>query len=73
MVAEGGLSILGLGIPVDKPSLGNIIASGRDALALKGKPHVVFEPVIVIFLTVMSLNFLGDVVRARFDVREAAV
>ena len=27
----------------------------------------------VIFLTVLSLNYLGDVVRARFDVREAAI
>jgi peptide/nickel transport system permease protein len=73
MVAEAGLSILTLGIPVDKPSLGNIIAAGRDALAIRNTPHIVFEPVIVIFLTVMSLNYLGDVVRARFDVRESAV
>ncbi len=73
MVAEAGLSILSLGIPIDKPSLGNIIALGRDSLAIKDTPHIVFEPIIVIFLTVMSLNFLGDVVRARFDVREAAV
>ena len=35
------------------------------------------EPVgavtVAIFLTVMSLNYLGDVVRARFDVRESAL
>ena len=28
---------------------------------------------VVIFLTVLSLNYLGDVVRARFDVRESAL
>jgi ABC-type dipeptide/oligopeptide/nickel transport system permease subunit len=28
---------------------------------------------VVIFLTVLALNFLGDVVRARFDVRESAL
>ena len=32
-----------------------------------------FEPSILIFLTVLALNFLGDVVRARFDVREAGI
>ena len=32
-----------------------------------------FEPVALIFLTVLSLNYLGDVVRARFDVRESVL
>ena len=73
IVAEGGLSILSIGIPIDKPSLGSIIAGGRTALSLDGKPHVVFEPVIIIFFTVLSLNYLGDVLRARFDVREGAL
>ena len=73
IVAEGGLSILSIGIPVEKPSLGSIIAGGRTPLSLDGKPHIVFEPVVVIFLTVMSLNYLGDVLRARFDVRDGAL
>jgi ABC-type dipeptide/oligopeptide/nickel transport system permease subunit len=30
-------------------------------------------PTIVIFLSVLALNYLGDVVRARFDVRESAL
>jgi ABC-type dipeptide/oligopeptide/nickel transport system permease subunit len=33
----------------------------------------VFEPVVLIFLTVLSLNYLGDIVRARFDVREGVL
>ena len=36
-------------------------------------PYEVFEPIVFIFFTVLSLNFLGDVVRARFDVRESAI
>ena len=36
-------------------------------------PHLVFAPIICMFLTVLSLDFLGDVVRARFDVRESSV
>ena len=35
--------------------------------------YLVMIPTIVIFLTVLSLNYLGDVVRARFDVRESAL
>ena len=49
---------------------GNMIAFGRSDLARA--PHIVAVPSIAIFLTVLALNYLGDVVRARFDVREAA-
>lgn len=72
IVAEGTLSILGVGVKPPTPSWGNIIAVDRDLL-LSGAPHVVLEPAILIFLTVLALNFLGDVVRARFDVREAGI
>ena len=44
---------------------------GRSDLARA--PHIVVVPSIAIFLTVLALNYLGDVVRARFDVREAAL
>jgi peptide/nickel transport system permease protein len=40
---------------------------------LQTLPYEVLEPIVFIFLTVLSLNFLGDVVRARFDVRESAI
>jgi ABC-type dipeptide/oligopeptide/nickel transport system permease subunit len=33
----------------------------------------VFAPSVAIFLTILSLNYLGDVVRARFDVRESVL
>lgn len=70
IVAEGSLAILGVGIE-NAPSWGNIIALGRKDLA--SAPHVVFVPSAAIFLTVMALNYLGDVLRARFDVREAVL
>jgi peptide/nickel transport system permease protein len=73
IVAEGGLSLLGVGIPFDqKPSWGNMIALFGQS-NLRDAPYLVFAPIICLFLTVLSLNFLGDVVRARFDVREASV
>jgi peptide/nickel transport system permease protein len=70
MVAEGGLSILGAGVQGGY-SWGNIIATGRGQF--QNSPHVVFEAVICIFLTVLSINYIGDVVRARFDVRESTL
>jgi peptide/nickel transport system permease protein len=71
IVAEGTLSILGVGVRPPAPSWGNIIAFDRGRI--KQSPHIVFEPALLIFLTVLSLNFLGDVVRARLDVRESSV
>jgi peptide/nickel transport system permease protein len=71
MVAEGGLSILGVGVHVPAVSWGSLIAGARSNL--QDEPHIVFEPIACLFLTVLSLNYLGDVVRARFDVRESAL
>jgi peptide/nickel transport system permease protein len=71
ITAEGGLSILGIGIQ-GTPSWGNIIASATSNL-LAGSPWPVIVPSIAIFLTVLSLNYLGDIIRARSDVREAAI
>lgn len=72
IIAEGGLALLGVGVPanIDSPSWGNLIASLRSQLFL-GRPWGVFAPSVAIFLTVLSLNYLGDVMRARFDVRES--
>jgi peptide/nickel transport system permease protein len=71
IVAEGGLSLLGVGVPLPTPSWGNIIAEGRAEL--RNSAYIVFEPTAVIFFTVFALNYLGDVVRTRFDVRESAL
>lgn len=70
IVAEGGLSLLGVGVALPTPSWGNIIAEGRGMLNV-GAPHIVIAPAAFTFLTVLALNYLGDVVRARFDVRDA--
>jgi len=60
-----------VGVKPPTPSWGNIIAVDRGELFTS--PHIVFEPSILIFVTVLALNFLGDVVRSRFEVREAGI
>jgi peptide/nickel transport system permease protein len=70
IVAEGSLALLGVGL-TEVPSWGNLIAFGRTDLARA--PHIVGIPSVAIFLTVLALNYLGDVVRARFDVREGGL
>jgi peptide/nickel transport system permease protein len=71
IVAEGGLAIIGAGVKPDVVTWGNIIVSGQGEL--RDASHIALFPSFVIFFTVLSLNFLGDVVRARFDVRESAL
>lgn len=64
VVAEGSLSFLGLGVPPEVPSWGGMIAQGQDDLARA--PHIVAIPGLVFFLTVYSLNTMGDELTARF-------
>ncbi len=73
VVAEAALRLLGIGLSITDPSWGGIINDGRDFLVQGITPHVVFVGSAFLFFTVLSLNYLGDVVRARFDVREAAI
>lgn len=65
IVAEGSLSFLGLGVPPPTPSWGGMINAGRDSM--EEFPYLVWVPALAIFLTVFSLNTLGDHLRARFD------
>ncbi|MBI1919632.1 MAG: ABC transporter permease [Geobacter sp.] len=68
IVAEGGLGFLGLSVPSPAPSWGGMIAGGRDIL--DQAPHVSLIPTAVMFLTVLSVNLIGDAVRGRLDRRE---
>jgi peptide/nickel transport system permease protein len=71
IVAEGGLAILGASVKPQTVSWGNVIVSGKNSIS--NAPHIALAPSIVIFLTVLALNYLGDVIRARFDVRESSL
>ena len=67
IVAEASLSFLGLGIKPPEPTWGNMIAAGQDDF--ERLPHLVFIPGIVMFLTVFSLNRVGEQTRQLWDPR----
>ncbi len=67
ILAEAILSFLGAGVPPPTPTWGAMVAEGRDYLASAW--WISFFPGVMIFLLVMSLNFIGDWFRDRFDPR----
>jgi peptide/nickel transport system permease protein len=71
IVAEGGLAILGASVEPPTATWGTMIAQSKSEL--EQAPFIVWIPVIAIFLTAVSFNYLGDVIRDRFDVRESAL
>ncbi|PXY20802.1 ABC transporter permease [Prauserella muralis] len=67
IVIEGALSFLGLGIPPPAPSWGNMISQGQQALS--ATPMLVVWPCVVLFLTVLAFNLLGETLRGRWSGR----
>ena len=67
ILTESILSFLGVGIPPPTPAWGVMVADGRGYLSTAW--WISFFPGIAIFLTVFSMNFLGDWLRDRFDPR----
>jgi peptide/nickel transport system permease protein len=65
IIGEAGLSFLGLGIQAPMPSLGLIITVGRDYLDIS--PWMVILPGVVLALSVLFLNALGDHLRDLLD------
>ena len=59
---EATLSFLGIGLPVTKPSLGLLIATGFEYM-LSGKYWISFYPGIALLITIVSVNLVGDQLR----------
>lgn len=66
VIAEAGLSFLGLGIQPPAASWGSMIRDGMRYLLVA--PHLVLAPGIALFLVVLAANLLGDALRDRLDV-----
>jgi peptide/nickel transport system permease protein len=68
IIAESTLSFLGLGFPPDVPTWGRILYDGRDYMDLA--MHWALFPGLAIFLTVLTINFIGDGLRDALDPRK---
>jgi peptide/nickel transport system permease protein len=69
ILVEAILSFLGVGLPPDTPTWGNIMAEGR--VQFVAYPHNVFFPGIFLAVTVLAVNILGDGLRDTLDPKMA--
>jgi len=67
ILAEAGLSFLGLGVKPPTPSWGAIISSGRAYLIQA--PHIATIPGLILALTILAFNLIGDAIRDALDPR----
>ena len=65
--AEAVLSLIGLGIQQPDPSWGNMLSLATSASILILQPWLIWPPAILIILTVLSFNLLGDALRDALD------
>ena len=73
VVAEGSLAFLGLSVAGENAiSWGKMIVDGAGIRDLQNATHVTMFPVVVMFVTVLALNFAGDRIRQYYDVKELA-
>ena len=68
IITESALSFLGLGFPSDVPTWGQMLFQAKDYLELY--PHEALFPGTLIFLTVLSVNYIGDGLRDALDPRK---
>ncbi|MCZ8044152.1 MAG: ABC transporter permease [Beijerinckiaceae bacterium] len=69
ILVEAILSFLGIGIPPEIPTWGNIMAEGRNLFRVF--PHNILYPGIFLALTVLAVNMLGDGLRDTLDPKMA--
>ncbi|MCB0183232.1 MAG: ABC transporter permease [Caldilineaceae bacterium] len=69
ILTEAGLSFLGLGVQPPTPSWGNMLNSAQRLTLLEQYPHLWLSPGLMIAVTVLSINFIGDALRDALDPR----
>ncbi len=67
IITESTLSFLGVGFPPDTPTWGRLVTDGYQYLQVA--PHLALIPGFLIFITVLSINFVGDGLRDALDPR----
>jgi peptide/nickel transport system permease protein len=68
IITESALSFLGLGFPSDVPTWGSMLYDAKDRFEIA--PHEAIFPGTMIFLTVLSINYIGDGLRDALDPRK---
>jgi peptide/nickel transport system permease protein len=68
IITESALSFLGLGFPSDIPTWGRMLLDAKDYIQLS--PHQAIFPGMMIFLTVLAINYIGDGLRDALDPRK---
>lgn len=71
LIAESGLSFLGLGAPLGTPTWGNMLNDSRSYMV--DAPWMMFGPVTAIILTIFAANLLGEGLNAREQSRSTRV
>ncbi len=69
IVVESGLSFLGFGISKAIPSWGNMLSDAQEGDVISGKPWIWMPPAIMITLTILSINFVGEGLKDAFNPR----
>jgi peptide/nickel transport system permease protein len=69
IAAESVLSLIGLGIQQPDPSWGNLLSLATNASILVLQPWLIWPPALLIILTVLAFNLLGDGLRDALDPR----
>ena len=69
IIAEAVLSLIGLGIQQPDPSWGNMLSLATNASVLVLQPWLVWSPALLIVVTVLAFNLLGDGLRDALDPR----
>jgi peptide/nickel transport system permease protein len=69
ILTEAGLSFLGFGVMPPTPSWGNMLNAARSLDILRSQPWFWLPPGIMILITVLSINFIGDGLRDALDPR----
>ncbi|MBV7336647.1 ABC transporter permease [Chloroflexi bacterium TSY] len=67
ILLEAGLSFLGVGSGMPTPSWGNMLETARSLDVLQDGPWIWVPPAVMILLTVLSINFVGDGLRDAID------
>jgi peptide/nickel transport system permease protein len=70
---ETGLSLLGFGLPAGTPSLGNILGNAVNPANLEHRWWMWFPAVAIMFVMMMSINFLGQAVTRAADPKQRAI